>query len=158
MAKYRLTPRRREALRRAQLASARKRRKNRNRNIALGGAGVLAGVGVGAFLGHSYIRGLKGGPRPPQADPANSQKKMSTDLVHVPGHGKAYTVTVVRRKPKVNPVPKRPSDKRIYSVNKKGEIRQTTKGRLIYDHHRRREYWQAKPVPKLGRRSRAKKG
>jgi hypothetical protein len=54
-------------LRKAQLASARKRR-NRRRATAVGvGVVAVAGVGAGAYLGHRYIRGLKGGPKRPSA-------------------------------------------------------------------------------------------
>ena len=49
---YRMTPKRRAALRKAQAASARKRR-GRNRKIAVG---VAAGVGVGAVLGAGVYR------------------------------------------------------------------------------------------------------
>lgn len=56
MARYRMTPKRRAALRKAQLASARKRRKglSRKKKVAIG---IVAGVAVGSVLGYrSYDR------------------------------------------------------------------------------------------------------
>lgn len=49
---YKMTPRRKAALKKAQAISARKRRKNRNRAIA-GGVGIVAGAGI-AYAGYKY--------------------------------------------------------------------------------------------------------
>jgi len=63
--RYRMTPRRREALKKAQAASARKRRRASNKRvgIALGVAGGLATTAVVGYAAHSYVRKLgQGGP------------------------------------------------------------------------------------------------
>ena len=68
-----MTPKRRAALRKAQLASARKRKghgrkQNRARTIRRVSAGVaggvaLGGLALGAAFAHSYVKQIKGGPK-----------------------------------------------------------------------------------------------
>jgi hypothetical protein len=133
--RYRMTPRRREALRRAQAASARKRRRSRNTRIA-GGLAAFAAVGGAAYLGSR-----------------KRQKRPGTALVHVPGMGKTH-INLDRRRPKPNPTPKVTGPKTIFKVNKKGVVKRTTKGRMIYDSGRRRQYWRVEART----RSRRKRG
>ena len=129
---YKMTPRRKAALAKAQAVSARKRRR---RGVAI--AGVLSATlvaGGAAYAGRSYVKKIaSGGP-----------KKMSTELVHVPGLGKNYTT--VKRKARKNPVPKKFGPSTVLKVTSSGLITKTTKGRMKYDTNRRRSYWQAKPV------------
>lgn len=83
--RYRYTARRRAALKRAQLISARKR--SRNKKLAIAGAGVLAvGVGIGVVLGRKQ-KGREGNPiqvikkseAPPQAKLEN--KRLAAKVV-----------------------------------------------------------------------------
>lgn len=61
MAKYRSTPKRRAALHKAQLASAKKRRRTRNKRIgtALGIAGTIAGITVFGAVTRSKVKGRR---------------------------------------------------------------------------------------------------
>lgn len=107
-----MTPRRRAALKRAQEASARKRRKGRNRKIAIGvgvtSAAVL-GTATAAYLGRSYIDTLvRGGPRQLAFNPLPPQ------LALPPGKG---TRKVVMRRPR--PVHKRSG---AWRVNSSGQV------------------------------------
>ena len=146
---YRMTPKRRAALRKAQLASARKRRRRIGLALA-GGVGVLAAGGVGvlaaagaAGIGVRYAQGLKGGPARPHVP--------GKELVHVPGHGVTYTKTVVRRKMRRRKPPKAHGHK-VWKVDVFGQVEPTrfnadnTKRRNIYNQNRRRKYWRSKPV------------
>lgn len=150
MARHAMTPARRAALKKAQMISARKRRgkgkgklasanrtldrRRRRAGIAAGVIGATLVAGGAAYAGRSYVKKVaSGGP-----------KKMSTELVHVPGLGKNHTV--VKRKARANPVPKNFGPKTVLKVSGAGLITKTTKGRMKYDTNRRRSYWQAKPV------------
>lgn len=138
---YRMTPKRRAALRKAQLASARKRRRRIGFAIA-GGVGVLA-VAAGAGVGVRYAQGLKGGPVRPHVP--------GKELVHVPGKGVTYTKTVVRKKVRKKRPPK-PHGHKVWRVDVLGQVTPTrfnadnTKRRNIYNQNRRRRYWRSKPV------------
>lgn len=59
-AAYKFTPKRKAALRKAQLISARKRRRNKIKKVAVG-TGIVAGVGVGAYLGVKHQGTIKNG-------------------------------------------------------------------------------------------------
>lgn len=126
---YRMTPRRRAALRRAQLASAKKRRGKRNKAIAAGGLGVV-GLAVGGVALSRRRR--------------TSIPIKSKELVHVPGQGKVHTT--VKQKPRANPTPRQFGPSSVIKVSTSGVAIKTTRGRMVYDHHRRRQYWRAKPV------------
>jgi hypothetical protein len=68
--RYRMTPRRKAALKKAQAASARKRKRASNKRIAVGAgiAGGVLGVAVAGYATHSYIKKLgQGGPQKPKA-------------------------------------------------------------------------------------------
>ena len=56
---YKMTPKRKAALRKAQLASARKRRRNKVIKRAAIGTGVAIGVGAGAYLGVKHPATIK---------------------------------------------------------------------------------------------------
>lgn len=71
--RYRMTPKRKAALAKAQAASARKRRKTRNKRIAVG-AGVVGTVGVlsvAGVAGHSYVKHLRRPYRPSAFTPTH---------------------------------------------------------------------------------------
>lgn len=148
---YRMTPKRRAALRKAQLASARKRRKGRKGGwkrkaaFAAGGVGILA-VAAGAGIGLRYTQSLKGGPSRPSRPHVPGK-----ELVHVPGHGKTWKVTQVRRKMRRKKPPK-PQGHKIWRVDSSGVVTTTrfnadnTKSRNLYNYRRRRAYWRSKPV------------
>lgn len=158
MAAHRMTPARRAALKKAQAASARKRRGKGRGKLAVANrkysrlkktvkytaiAGAVGAAAVGAHKGtKSYLGKRKSSRRP-----------ISKSLVHVPGHGR-YTTAPKRKRPRSNPIPKGPSNSRVFKVGKSGKTVQTTKGRLVYDQNRRRQYWKSKPVPKTKRRKR----
>mgnify|MGYP003421289423 CR=1 len=61
---YKLTPRRRAALKKAQAASARKRSRRRG-TVALGVVGATIIAGGATYVGHRYVQGLRGGPQKP---------------------------------------------------------------------------------------------
>jgi hypothetical protein len=145
---YRMTPKRRAALHKAQLASAKKRRRTRNRRIAVaaGGVGVLAGVGAGAYLGHRYVSALKGGPQPVKAGPVLSSSK-ELDLVRVRPRetgenwthvGKPIMRTVLGKKVRKRKFPTYVEHER---ARVKGE-----KTRAKKNYKARRKYWRSKPV------------
>ena len=144
MARYRMTPKRRAALRKAQLASAKKRRRRVGIATA-GGVSVLA-VAAGAGIGVRYAQGLKGGPKRPHVP--------GKELVHVPGHGKTYTRTEVKRKIR-RKRPNRPHGHKVWKVDSSGSVTATRfnadnrQSRVKYNHRRRRQYWQSKPVAQV---------
>lgn len=141
--RYVLTTRRRNALHKAQLASARKRRSQRNKRVA---AGVAVGAGILAVAaGSHYVRNLsKGGPKRPTGPQALTR---------------GYTVTNLdKHKPKKT---KKPSTWRTYSKSGKPKIiavsptgvatitrfnAEKSKARKQYDFDRKRDYWRSKPV------------
>ena len=141
---YKMTPRRKAALAKAQAVSARKRRR---RGVALAGVlGATLVAGGAAYAGRSYVKKIaSGGP-----------KKHSTALVHVPGLGVTHTQmkrTVIPQgwgKPGPDHVPlgraAKTTPKTVFKVSAKGVVTRTTKTRMKYDTNRRRSYWQAKPV------------
>lgn len=141
---YKMTPRRKAALAKAQAVSARNRRR---RGVALAGVlGATLVAGGAAYAGRSYVKKIaSGGP-----------KKKSTALVHVPGLGVTHTQmkrTVIPQgwgKPGPDYVPlgrtAKTTPKTVFKVNANGVVTRTTKTRMKYDTNRRRGYWQAKPV------------
>ena len=145
---YRMTRKRRAALRKAQLASARKRRKRgwkRKAAFAAGGVGILPAT-AGAGIGVRYIQALKGGPPRPSRPHIPGK-----ELVHVPGHGKSWQVTQVHKKMRRKKPPKLQGHK-MWRVDSSGVVTTTrfnadnTKGRNLYNYRRRRAYWRSKPV------------
>lgn len=145
--RYRFTPRRQAALRKAQAVSARSRRRRVSQAVGLVGA-TLA-VGAVAYAGTKTINNRKISARANLRTSAKARisarpPKVSKALVHVPGLGKSYVE--IKRKPKPNPKPRQSGPKTVWKVNANGGVTRTTKTRMIYDLNRRREYWQGKPV------------
>lgn len=137
MARYRMTPRRKAALKKAQAASARKRRRGIAKRIGVGVGivGTLAAASVAGYGSRSYVRQLAGG----------GPKRPGTALVHVPGRG-TFMGAPVRKFPKQGNRPIKRAKGAIFKTDRKGRSTLTTRNRLVYDHHRRRQYWQTKPV------------
>lgn len=134
---YKMTPRRRAALAKAQAASARKRRR---RAVVAGGlaAATLAVGGAVAFRRGQHRGGKPkvSGPKKPEwytPELPTGQKK----TVIPPGWGIA---------PLPRPRSAKTTDQTVFKTSAKGITTRTTKKRIKYDTNRRREYWQAKPV------------
>ena len=157
---YKMTPRRKAALRKAQAASARARRRRVGRAGALVGATLVAG-GIAAAVGarryqstqtaklkthkrtvaHNKIKAkvarrdrfIATLPKPQLALTAGKPKK----TVIPPGWGKSDLPP--KRQIKTTP-------KTVFKVSSQGIVTRTTKKRMAYDTNRRRKYWQGKPV------------
>lgn len=126
--KYRMTPRRKAALRKAQIASARKRRGHHRRRAVIAGGIVAVTLGGAAATGtHVYVRALKGGPKRP----------VSKELVHVP-------------RPRINLDVGKDTDRRIREFDKaakRASIRsRDLKTRAKRNQRKRMKYWQGRPV------------
>jgi hypothetical protein len=81
--KYRMTPKRKAALRKAQLASAKKRRQGSNRRLALaGGVTVVAATAGAVYLHRRY----------------NKPRKMATAGILVAGQGHGTGSTAAQRR------------------------------------------------------------
>lgn len=123
-----MTPRRKAALRKAQLASARKRRGtgSRRRRAVIAGGVVAVTLGGAAAAGtHVYMRALRGGPKRP----------ISKELVVIP---------------RINLDIGKDTDKRIREFDrsaKRASIRsRDLAGRSKRNQRKRMKYWQGKPV------------
>lgn len=155
---YRFTPRRQAALRKAQAASARKRRRRVGKVAGLVGATIVAGGA--AYAGRraynnkkiSTIQNLRSQARERIAS-RPPRYRGTKAVVHVPGLG----VTHQQMKRTVIPPGWGQSDiepaksirstpQTIFKVDSKGTVSRTTKNRMIYDQNRRRAYWRSKPV------------
>lgn len=137
MARYRMTPRRKAALRKAQAASARKRRRRiaTRIGIGVGVVGAIAATGVAGYGARSYVRQLAGG----------GPKRPGKELVHVRGKG-TFMGAPVRKYPKQGNRSIKRAKGAIFKTDKKGRSTLTTKRRVNYDSNRRRQYWHSKPV------------
>ena len=129
--KYLLTQRRKAALHKAQLASARKRR-GRRRVVAgiAGGAGILAVVGGVGFVGHRYVTKVgKGGPQQPVIVPASN-----TVTPHRPPlPGKKLKISSRYRDPNTRkPTP-------MHKLKKRAAKREVA--RIRKNDKRRMDYW-----------------
>lgn len=166
-----MTPRRKAALHKAQLASARKRRGRNIKRAAIAGGiiGTVAGLGVMGYTSRSYVAHLAAG------GPKRTVPGKELDIVRVPLRMQKQRVGVGKNR----------KDTFIFNTNVAGKgfsqiagieakhsfdafnkkyakqiARHKSKIRRkqwrgLYDHYRRREYWQAKPVPKSNRFTRA---
>lgn len=129
----RRTARQRAALRKAQLASARKRR--RNRNIVIGAVGVAAGIGLGA-AGAKYGKHIK----IPKRTSHRSEFRIN-GMLALPAGKSAYRPKREIRRPK--PIVR----KGIFKVGVKGAPSYLKRHRPAYDAVRRTTYV-SKPRPK----------
>jgi len=128
MAKYRMTAKRRSALRKAQLASAKKRRRRTIKRVGIGlGVAGLVGAGVAGYGARSYVRHLaSGGPRRPSGPSAFNP----THQLALP---RGTSVTKVK-KPKRG-IHNRPG---VFKVTPAGEAVYIRHPRPLYDRRRRR--------------------
>jgi hypothetical protein len=124
--RHRMTPKRKAALRKAQAASARKRRKGRNRKIAIG-AGIVGTVGiatVAGLAGRDYVKHLRRPYRPSSFMPTHQ-------LALPPGQ----TVTKVKKvKRGVH------HRKGVFKVDSSGTATYIKRNRPNYDWHRRKGF------------------
>lgn len=156
--RYKMTPRRQAALRKAQAASARARRRRVGRL-----AGVVAGTLVAGGVAYAAHRSIGNRKRTTQARMRHTAKVRAAHrpkkyrgtkaLVHVPGLGMdhmQYNKTVIPPGWGQSDLPPmrsiRSTPQTVFKVNSKGVVSRTTKNRMTYDLNRRRKYWQGKPV------------
>lgn len=127
----RRTAKQRAALRKAQLASARKRR--RNRNIAIGAAGVAVGIGIG-------VAGAKHGHKIklPKRSSRSTEFRINGMLALPPGRSASRPKKAIRR-------PRPFNRKGVFKAGVKG-ITYIKRQRGSYDLKRRTEYTH-KPRP-----------
>ena len=122
-----MTPKRKAALRKAQAASARKRRKGRNRKIAIG-AGIVGTVGIAAvagYAGRDYVKHIaRGGPRPSAFTPVHQ--------LALPPSQKVTKVYKAKRG-----VHHRSG---VFKVNSAGTATYIKRNRPNYDWHRRKGF------------------
>lgn len=132
MAKYRMTPKRRAALVKAQKASARKRKRSRNRKLLIGGAtaATVFGIGTAAYLGRDYISTVaRGGPRQSKTPRFDAYMALPKQLALPPGKGSRKTVFKTPRQP--------PIRRGAFRVNPSGEASYVRRPRGAYDAARR---------------------
>jgi len=91
--RYRMTPKRKSALKKAQAASAKKRRGTRNRRLSVAGGVTVVAVTAGAayFGRHHLARAARATRGVPKAPPPGKE------LVHIPGMGRGGSGTAFER-------------------------------------------------------------
>jgi len=155
---YRLTPRRKAALKKAQIASARKRSRRGKRALGVVGATIVAGGAVGAIYAHKRHQSniVSAMNRKQKANTEHIQRVIGNQLALPAAPRKVTVLQMGYIGPRKMSGPAlKPSEERIFKVSSKGLVTKTTKERLIYDQRSRRAYWQSKPVGggKAGTRS-----
>lgn len=154
--RYRLTPRRRAAILKAQSISARKRKRTLAKRVGIGAgiAGTVAIAGVAGYAGRSYVRQLAGGG--PRQKTSTSKE---IDIIRIapapvgPGNwhlvgkpAKTHLKTLPRRRKRLNYVES--ERKRVTGIYRRDK-------KIT---NQRRKYWKAKPVGGLQRKVRKDKG
>lgn len=154
----RRTAKQRAALRKAQIASARKRR--RRRNIAIAGTALAVGVGAGIglnYAGKRYARHLARAPKPGMTRGPRATV-MTKPMLALPPGKSARPPTAAQQKRKATKAAKIKvartgarhrieSHKGIFKVDQKGNTSYLRRSRPHYDAARRAAY-KPRPRPK----------
>jgi len=155
--RYRMTPKRKAALRKAQLASARKRRRGRNRKLAVAGGVTVLAVTAGAAYG--YRRHVQSRPK----------KSKELDVVRVTGLGSQVGTPVTVPDPTagftrinldIGAATKKAIEKFDKDARRAAQRRESNRKRDLRLSRKRSKYWQGKTkrvkkVPKRNRFTRA---